>query len=100
MGTGGNTGATEDVRMFYSDWDPWNRGGDTTGSPTRLNPTGPPDSKIDVTGIPYAQYDVYVYVGGASELYGDRGGDFIANGIEKGLSMWNVGIIWTGHWLR
>ncbi|NQT37844.1 MAG: PEP-CTERM sorting domain-containing protein [Planctomycetes bacterium] len=91
QGSRGSSGSgTDDQKMFGSDWDPFNRGGDTAGSPDRINATGPPDAQITVTGIPYSEYDVYVYVGGGSEPWGDRGGTFIANGIEKGLSFLSV----------
>ncbi|MCH8043120.1 MAG: PEP-CTERM sorting domain-containing protein [Planctomycetes bacterium] len=90
-GIGGRGNGTDDARMFSSDWDTWGRNGDTDGSPTLL-PDGAfqIDGQVVVTGIPYATYDVYAYVGGAGEPFGDRGGTFYANGVPKGLSMLSV----------
>ena len=85
---GGSGGGTDDVRMFSSDWDAWGRGTDEAGSPVNLG--AGIDAKINISGIPYGQYDVYVYARPAAESFGTRGGTIIANGIEKGMSITNV----------
>jgi hypothetical protein len=70
-------GGSNDAAMWSSEWDLF-----------ASNAPDPLDMTITVTGVPYNRYDVYFYTDDASNA-SIRGGDVIANGVLKSITMFN-----------